>query len=76
MIRYVIETSQASVILDATLVQKMVTTFARKAPIVIVYVNGSDKKAFEKSIEGNPKVLKYRADPRATDVTVADWERK
>jgi hypothetical protein len=74
MTRYEI-TTKPGVILDATLVKKVVTAKPKTKPAIIVYINKDDMKAFEKMLEGNVQVLEYHCDPRAPGTICKEWKR-
>lgn len=75
MIRYEIQTQKSGVILDATLVTRMISTKGMKHPVVIVHIEKKNQKAFEKYIEGEKDVVAYSADPREAGKDIKDWTR-
>jgi hypothetical protein len=74
MIRYEIRT-KPGLVLDASLVEKIVTAKPKQHPTIMVYVARNNQQAFEKQIEGDSQVLGYMCDPRAPGMITRDWKR-
>ena len=73
--RYRIETRKPGTIIESDLIRKVVSTRGDKA-VVIVYVAASDRKMFEKYIEGHSNILGYSAEPQVAGEQPKDWTRQ
>lgn len=73
--RYELNT-KPGLIMDTTLIKKVVASVPKQHPTLIVFVGPEDQPAFEKQIEGNPKVTGYHADYRAPGIVPKEWKRK
>lgn len=63
-------------IVDTTLIKKVVATVPKQVPTLIVYVAPTDQAAFEKQLETDPKVSAYDVDYRTPGIVPKKWTRK